>query len=251
MNLILLQESDRVAEGRYELRGARAAHIVEVLRQQVGGSVRVGILDGPVGTGHITAIGGGRVELAFGEPCPPPPRPLVDLLLAIPRPKSLRKLLPEVAALGVDRIVLLRTWRVAKPYVTADVLEPAQYRPLLHEGLMQARRTIEPHVLVEPLFKPFVEDRAPALCSEAAVRLVAHPSADRPMSSIRVRPQDRVVVAVGPEGGFIPYEVDALASIGFTPVSMGPHPLRVETACVSLLAQVALLRDLACRRKDA
>lgn len=244
MNLILLRDEDRVGGDLFRLTDARARHIVQVLGAKVGSTIRTGIVDGPVGSGHVTRVDGALVELAFGEPCPAPPRALVDLVLAIPRPKSLRKLLPEVTALGVDRIVLTRTWRVAKPYVTADVLEPREYLPLLHEGLMQGRRTHLPRVLVEPLFKPFVEDRAPAMFADSAVRLVAHPTAAHSIATVRLRPHDRVVVAVGPEGGFIPYEVQALERAGFEAVTMGPHPLRVETACVALLAQLCVLRGL-------
>jgi RsmE family RNA methyltransferase len=173
----------------------------------------------------------------------PPPRAPVDLLLAIPRPNSLLKLLPEVAALGVDRLVLLRTWRVQRPYVTARALEPEIYRPLLHEGLMQGRSTREPRVTVEPLFKPFVEDRLPALVAGARA-LVAHPAAATDLAGVRVAAGERVVLAIGPEGGFIPYEVEALERAGFLPVTIGARTLRVETACVALLAQVDLLRRI-------
>jgi RsmE family RNA methyltransferase len=142
----------------------------------------------------------------------------------------------------VDRVILVRTWRVAKPYVTADVLDPREYRPLLQDGLMQSRRTHEPRLVIEPLFKPFVEDKVSALLADTQVRLVAHPTAERSIASVQVGFRDRVALAIGPEGGFIPYEVEALTTAGFVPVSMGPHPLRVETACVALLAQLDLLR---------
>ena len=95
------------------------------------------------------------------------PRPRTDLVLAIPRAKSLRKLLPEVTALGIDRLVLFRSWRVAKPYLTQAILDPAQYRSLLHDGLMQAKCTREPVVDVEPFVKPFVEDRLPEFAAGA------------------------------------------------------------------------------------
>ncbi len=241
MNLVLLEESDRAAGPRFRVEGARARHVREVLGAQPGRELRVGLLEGPLGTGRVVAVADDAVEFDCAFETEPPPRPLVDLLLAVPRPKSLVKLWPEIAALGVDRVVLLRTWRVAKPYLTARALDPALYRPLLHEGLMQAKSTREPRVSFEPLFKPWVEDRAPALV-EGALALAAHPAAGRPLASVAVAPGRRVVLAVGPEGGFIPYEVDALRRAGFEPVSMGERTLRVETAVVALLAQIDLLR---------
>ena len=96
---------------------------------------------------------------------------------------------------------------------------------------------------LEPLFKPWVEDRAPALASGARA-LIAHPAAARDLASVPVAAEERVVLAVGPEGGFIAYEVEALERAGFLPVTLGPRRLRVETAAVALLAQVDLLRRL-------
>src|SRR5207244_5496116 len=116
-NLILLEEADRVDGPRFRLAGRRARHVREVLGAEPGREVRVGLLEGPLGRAAVRALDGDTVELDCAFEPAPPPRPLVDLVLAIPRPKSLVKLLPEVAALGIDRLVLLRTWRVAKPYL--------------------------------------------------------------------------------------------------------------------------------------
>jgi RsmE family RNA methyltransferase len=244
MNLLLLFDTDRIDGARFRLTDARARHVRDVLRAEPGRTLRVGLLDGPLGNARVESADEDAVVLAceFDEP-PPPPRPPLDLVLAVPRPKTLVKLWPEIAALGVDRVVLVRTWRVAKPYLTARAVEPGVFRPLLHEGMMQARTTREPRVSFEPLFRPWVEDRAPALAA-GALALAAHPAADLPIASLHVAPSQRVVVAVGPEGGFVAYEVEALRRAGFEPVSMGERTLRVETAVVALLAQLDLLRRL-------
>jgi RsmE family RNA methyltransferase len=244
VNLILLSASDRIDEARFRCVGARARHVRDVLRAEPGRELRVGLLDGPLGRARVVESTDDAVVLECAFDAETPPRALVDLVLAVPRPKSLAKLWPEIAALGVDRVVLLRTWRVAKPYLTAKALDPATYRPLLHEGMMQAKTTREPRVTFEPLFKPWVEDRAPAFVDDA-LALVAHPVARTPLVDVRVAPTQRVVVAVGPEGGFLPYEIEALERAGFRAVTMGERTLRVETAVVALLAQIDLLRRLA------
>lgn len=241
MNLIILEEHDRLGD-RFVLDDFRAEHIREVLRAREGQRIRVGMLNGPLGSGQVVSATEDAVTLACDFEHEVPPRPCLDLVLAVPRPKSLRKLLPEVVAFGVDRIVLLRTWRVAKPFLSVSLLQPEQYRPLLREGMMQGRHTHEPQVWVEPLFKPFVEDRAGTLFANSTHRIVAHPGATKSMAALRIRPEDRVVAVIGPEGGLLPYEVDAFEAQGFEPVRMGPTPLRVETACVALMAQIELLR---------
>lgn len=243
MNLLLVTPHDAVDGDRFRLTGRRARHVVEVLNAAPGKELRIGLLEGPLGRGTVVSATADEVVLDCEFEDIPPPRPHTDLILAIPRSKSLRKLLPEVTAIGVDRIVLLRTWRVAKPYLSQTILTPGEYRPLLHEGLMQARCTREPHVVVEPLFKPFVEDRLPAFAAHSHA-LIAHPVAERPLARTRIEAGGRVVLAVGPEGGWVPYEVAAFEAAGFEPVSMGARTLRVETACVALLAQIELLRTL-------
>ena len=241
MNLVLLFDADRRDDGLFAIAGSRAAHVREVLRAEPGRELRVGLLEGPMGRGRVveTTAAGVVLDCVFGAEVQP--RPLVDLVLAVPRPKSLVKLWPEIAALGVDRVVLLRTWRVGKPYLTAQALDASVYRPLLYEGMMQAKTTREPRVEVEPLFKPWAQDRA-AAWAQGALALVAHPVAAAPVASLSVSPSQRVVLAVGPEGGFIPYEVEALERAGFRAVSMGERTLRVETAVVALLSQIDLLR---------
>lgn len=240
MNLILLFPRDRAPDGRFILRDARARHIVTVLDAKPGDELRVGLLEGPLGKARVVEVGG-EVILDCAFELEPPARPQLDLVLAIPRPKSLKKLLPEVTALGVDRLILLRTWRVAKPYLSTDILEPACYEPLLHEGMMQAMTTRLPAISIEPLFKPFVEDRLPAF---PGLKLAAHPRAETPLSTLRIAPHEKVTLVIGPEGGLLPYELEALERAGCRAVNIGPRILRVETACVALLAQISLLREL-------
>jgi RsmE family RNA methyltransferase len=241
VNLVLLFETDRVSGDRFALRDRRAVHVREVLRAEPGRELRVGLWEGSFGRGRVAEATSDAVLLDCEFDAEPPPRPLVDLVLAVPRPKVLVRLWPEIAALGVDRVVLLRTWRVGKPYLTAQALEPGVYRPLLHEGMMQAKTTREPRVTVEPLFRPWAEDRAAEFVAGAQA-LVAHPPAGTAVSQLRVRADERIVLAIGPEGGFVPFEVETLERAGFSAVSMGDRTLRVETAVVALLSQIDLLR---------
>jgi RsmE family RNA methyltransferase len=254
MNLILLEPDEAKGDGQVRLTDARAAHIRSVLRATSGQSIRVGILDGPLGTGVVTMVTDEAVTLACAFEATVPAPPLVDLLLAVPRPKVLRRLWAQLAALGVARIVLTNAERVERNYFDTHLLEPAHYRPLLVEGLQQARDTRVPQVTVHRQFRVLVEDALDVLCP-ARVRIVAHPGDDAaPISrSVGTRPDDRVALAVGPEGGWNAFERDLLASRGFVPVGMGPRVLRSDTACVALLALVhdAVLSRQAARAHTA
>lgn len=244
MNLILCEPDELGADGVVTLTGTRAAHIRGVLRARPGDAVRVGVVDGPRGRGEVVAVGDDAVVLrcALDDPAPDPPP--VDLLLALPRPKVLRRLWAQLAALGVGRLMLTNAERVERNYFDTHVLDASIYRPLLIEGLQQAGDTRLPRVSIHRQFRILVEDELGA-APDGEVRLVAHPGGDGSLSSMAsAAGHRRVLLAIGPEGGWNAFELALLTRHGFATVGLGPRILRTDTACVALLALVneALLR---------
>lgn len=244
MNLILLDQRDRAASDVVTLTDARAAHLLGVLRVLPGQKVRVGIVDGPLGIATVETAANGAVALRCAFEMAPPPRPAVDVLLAVPRPKVLRRLWAQLAALGVGQIILTNADKVERPYFDTHVLEESCFRPLLIEGLQQARDTRMPVVSVHRRFKPLVEDQLDLL-SGAATRLLADPAGTATIhSTVRRTPGERVLIAIGPEGGWNAFERDMLEAHGFRLVGLGARTLRLDTACIALLSLVhAALRE--------
>jgi RsmE family RNA methyltransferase len=235
VNLLLLDDGDSIAAGQARLGGRRVAHVREVHRAAVGDTLRVGRLNGRVGTATVSALDAQELVLADIrlDTDPPPPAP-VRLLLALPRPKALRRVLQGAAAFGVKEIVLLNGWRVEKSFWESPALHPEALREQLLLGLEQGGDTVLPRVVLRRRFRPFVEDELPALLA-ASRGLVAHPRAAAPCPRAVA---DHVTLAVGPEGGFTPYEVAALERAGCEAVSLGPRPLRVEQAVPALLGRL-------------
>lgn len=235
MNLLLLEDGDFVAEGRALLRGRRLKHLHEVHRAESGDSLRVGRLGGRMGEGRILRLEANEAEIAVEtlDQSPPAKLPLT-LLLALPRPKMLKRVLQTVASMGVPHLVLLNSYRVEKSFWQTPFLTPEAIREQLILGLEQARDTVLPEVVIEKRFKPFVEDRLPTLAA-GTLGLAGHPGAYPPCP----RAVDgAVTLAIGPEGGWIPYEVDKLQEAGLAPVQLGERILRVETAVTALLARL-------------
>ena len=234
MNLILLTDDDFVAAQRVRLTGRRCAVVRDVHRAVVGDVLRVGRLNGLLGRGTVAQLDARELVLDVAlDRAPPPPVPLT-LLLALPRPKVLRRALLCVTTMGVKRIVLLNTWRVEKSFWSSPVLQPAALHDALVVGLEQAGDTMLPSVELRRRFKPFVEDELPAL-SDGTRAVVAHPPAGTPCPRGIGGP---ITLAIGPEGGFIPYEVEQLCACGFEAVSLGARPLQVEHAVPALLARL-------------
>lgn len=238
MNLILFEPSEVDAQGRVVIADRRAWHIREVLGALVGTSIRAGVMNGPRGRAMITKATSDHVVLqcSFDEPMPPSPR--VDLLLALPRPKIMRRLWAQLAAMGVGQIVLTNANKVERAYFDAHVLQPKTYRPLLIEGLQQAQDTRLPKVSLHKQFKALVEDQLDTRFP-VGKRLLADPGADECVSELISHDRDeRALIAVGPEGGWTEYEKALLQRRGFRTVSMGHRTLRADTACVAMLALV-------------
>lgn len=240
MNLLLLAADELGPDGIARLGGRRAAHAHGVLRAQPGQELQAGLVDGPLGTARVLSSAPDElvVAAAFDRAAPPAPD---TLLLAVPRPKVLLRMLAHAAALGFGRIVLFRSWRVEKSHLQSVAMRPEAQREQLLLGLEQAGRTRLPTVTFFPLFQPMVEDHLPGLDLPAA-RLVAHPRAATGTPDLLLAPGQPFALALGPDGGFLPYELGKLGETGFLPVSCGPHPLRTESALSVLWGQLDLLR---------
>jgi 16S rRNA (uracil1498-N3)-methyltransferase len=239
VNLLILEPGESGDGSDTRVSGARAEHLLNVLRVEPGAEVRVGILNGPRGVGTVTALDADArtVTLRCRFDAALPARPKVDILLALPRPKVLRRLWAQLAALGVGRIILTNAERVERNYFDTHILSPEYYKPLLIEGLQQARDTWLPAVSVHRQFKVLVEDELDSLFTRGR-RLVADPSGTEAPRGVN---GDRTLLAVGPEGGWNDYELRLLDTRGFRRVGMGARTLRTDTACIALLALVSAL----------
>ena len=233
MNLILLHKEDFFNSTKVRLSDRRYKHILNVHRATVGDTLRVGQLNGLIGSGTIISLTDRELELKVSlEQQPPEPLP-VTLLLALPRPKMLRRIIQGITSIGVKEIYLINSYRVDKSFWDSPLLQPENLQEQLLLGLEQSRDTVLPQVYLQPRFKPFVEDDLPDI-SFGTAAYIAHPGVGVACPRTLQVP---ACLAIGPEGGFIPYEVEKLQNCGFIPVNLGERILRVETAVPVLLSR--------------
>ena len=234
MNLVLLFEDDFIAPDRVRLTGRRREHLIAVLKVEPGDGVTVGLVNGDVGVGRLLSQDRDWVELAVALTAgPPEPLPLT-LVMAMPRPKMFRRVLQTVAALGVKDIWLINSYKVEKSFWQTPWLQDDAVTENMILGLEQAMDTVMPQLHLRQRFKPFVEDELPGLIGDRKA-LVAHPGASAPCPTHLNAP---TVLCIGPEGGFIPYEVAKLEEAGCQPVHLGQRILRVETAVPVLVSRL-------------
>lgn len=233
MNIILLKQED-ISGGTAVITGKKLDHILSFIRPSAGDTLKAGLVNGPMGRGTVNEITSGRLvmELSLTEP-PPAPLPL-KLVMAMPRPKVLNRVIQHSSAMGVKEIYIIKTWRVEKSYWDTPMLEEANLLRQMVAGLEQGKDTVLPRIEIRKRFKPFVEDELPGIIA-GNMALAAHPGAENPCPRGVNLP---VTLAIGPEGGFIPYEIESLQNAGFTPVSLGGRILRVETAIPFLIGRL-------------
>lgn len=196
--------------------------------------MRVGEINGDIGLGIITCLNNtsATLEIALTAKAPSP-IPLT-IVLALPRPKMLRRILQTIAAMGIKQLHLVNSNRVEKSFWQSPLLTSEAIKEQLILGLEQSRDTLLPSVHLHKLFKPFVEDELPSIVGNSTA-IVAHPMSEQ---RCPIDCQTASTLAIGPEGGFIPFEIEKLVQVGFDPVHLGSRILRVENAVPALISRL-------------
>ena len=234
MNIILLSQNSITGDHARIDDKATITHIRTVLGAGVGDALKVGCLLGLIGTATITQMDDDSICLGgLSLDKSPPPKLNLTLILALPRPKVLRRLVMDMTAMGVHRIILINSYRTDKSYWSSPLLNKID--KYIIEGLQQGIDTVPPEIVMAKRFKPFVQDELPAIIGDTKA-LVAHPYADTSFG-VAVQTGLPSVLIVGAEGGFIPYEIELLQSVGVQAVSLGSRILRTESAVNVLLGR--------------
>ncbi|GAX62386.1 hypothetical protein SCALIN_C31_0021 [Candidatus Scalindua japonica] len=235
MNLIILSKNDFI-EGteQVSIQDYRLEHIINVNKSSVGDGLRVGLVNGNIGNGMITRIEENKVEMNVVLDRKPPAPLQLTLIFAMVRPRVFKRVITQVSAMGIKKIIVINSYRVEKSFWKSPVLGKKSLNKYLITGLEQGQDTIVPDVLVRPLFKPFVEDELPDII-KGTEPFVAHPYTSEPCPYNIGSP---VTLAIGPEGGFIPYEVEKLIECGFTAVHLGERTLHVESVISGLVLRL-------------
>ncbi len=234
MNLVLLQAEDFISADRVRLQGRRFEHIQQVHRASVGDSLTVGLLHRLIGTGTVEQLANDALVLRVQLHQTPPPALPLSLIIALPRPQMLKRILQTCATMGVKKLYLINSQRVEKSYWQTPLLSSEKIREHCILGLEQAKDTQLPEIILEKRFTPFVEDRLPALCQNTRA-VFAHPGASLPCPQASER---QTTLLIGPEGGFIADEITQFEAAGCQGFHLGKRILRVETAVPVLLAKL-------------
>jgi RsmE family RNA methyltransferase len=233
MNIVLLRENDWINANTVKLTDYRARHLITVLKVFANQTLRVGLINGDRGLGTVTQVSDKGVELEVALSDAPLHRHPTQLVLALPRPKMLLRVFRSVAEFGVAELHLIHSYRVEKSYWQTPHLNEDKVEMALTQGLERSGDTVLPRVIQHKRFKPFMEDVLPVISAKTTL-LIAHPGNSARFAADTQRP---TTLLIGPEGGFIDFEVDLAEALGAQKVSLGARILSVDTAVCAALSR--------------
>lgn len=236
MNLIVIEQKE-LRGSRVRLTDRRAKHIAKVLRAVPGETVKIGVVNGPIGFGTIVNLCSTfpfSVEIDVDCKRRPPAKGPVDFILALPRPIMLRRIMSQATALGVGNIHIINANRVEKSFWSSGAIEESEWHDLILQGLEQCIDTVPPKISFHRRFRPFVEDSLPEIAQGYSACLYAHPESEKKLHNCLGGDEQKILIAIGPEGGWVDFEADMFRQLGFFGFTLGERILKVDTAVINI-----------------
>lgn len=235
MNLLLIEDFQFTSESSAIANLRQSEHIQKILKLSVGDKISLGRINGLMGYGVIQCLDTNVVIEDIVLDKTPPPQLNLTVILGMPRPQMLKRILQTLATMGVKKICFIQSSRVEKSFWQSPSATDEAIHNQLILGLEQGVATQLPVVEKHLRFRPFIEDQLKELTQDTK-KIIAHPySSEAPIAHHESAP---LSLAIGPEGGFIQKEVEQFEAYGFTSIHLGRRILKVETAVPVLLAKL-------------
>jgi len=240
MNILLFLPENIIDTHNIKIIGRQYTHLIRVLKVSIGSQVRVGLLNGHIGMGTVTHIESDAVYLSTELTTPPPPNLPLSLVIALPRPQMIKRILQTVATMGVDQVHFVQTQKVEKNYWQSPTVQDDAIFEQLHLGLEQGISTLCPQVFKHTKWRTFVDESLPVLAKHHDHNFVAHLSQTQRCPSFNHISDTKTLMIIGPEGGFTPDEISTLNKKHIQTVQLGSRVLKVETAVTALITKLYL-----------
>lgn len=238
MNTIIIKNSDLLKPNLYRVQSKTIIHhIIKVLKLNVGETLKVCLLNEGVGTGVIQSLSNEEVTIFVKEEDLLKKRaPWVNLIVGLSRPQTCKKVLELGTSMGVKSFKFLNAELSEKSYAQSKIFQNNTFEKYILNGLSQSSNLhIKPSLKVA---KSFNEN-----LGENEQKLILSPFSEKNLNDITIDFEKQITVAIGPERGWTDKEVNEFKSHNFLDVKISSSVLRVETATISILSQLELLKN--------
>lgn len=241
MNCILFEKSEVNSDSTLSISGTRYLHIQNILKLKINDKIKIGIIEEGLGYGKILKIDNERILISYKINKININPPNINIILAMPRPKVMKRLWEQLAAIGINNIFIICPQKTQKCYFESHVLRNDVYRPLLIKGLQQACDIYIPNVFIEPNFNKFIKKYIDLnLTNKSFIADVNGTSFITDFKNDFNR-NNNFTIAIGPEGGWVKDEIKRFCDIKFIPITLGKRILKVDTAVISILSIIGSL----------
>lgn len=231
---ILLFSSEHYGDDRIiSVPKAQAEHILKVQKFKQGDSLRVGEINGLVGQGQLINEDIEHLQISCTLTQSPPEKKNVSVFLALPRPPMLKRMLTELAMIGVEAVHIFNSHYVQKSYWQSPALKPDALQGYLLKGLEQSCDSVLPTISLHPKFHDFINTEFSELAYPDVY--LGDPRAEQSCPQPAATPCS---IIIGPENGFTEDEIQLFEQRGVHSVTLGQRHLRAETAMTYILGKI-------------
>lgn len=210
------------------IKDERGEHIIKVLHKKEGETFTAGIIGGKAGIATITSISDSITfnfePLSDGKKLNP-----LKMIIGFPRPIQLKRLLRDIAGLGVCEVHLTGTELGEKSYMQSTLVEKGSAYKMLLDGTVQAGSTHVPELFLHKNLKECLDSFVSEDIKLALDNINPTCSLTQAMRNCADR-EGEVLAAIGSERGWTDKERKMLEDYGFIRCGMGERILRTETA---------------------
>ncbi len=237
MNLILLDNTNtRQILGKDD---PRALHIEKYLLGGLSDTVYVGCPDQSLGKARVERQANGDLILEIGWGIREQTEPLLPLTLIVglSRPQTCRKILRELAPLGIKKAHFVMAAKSEPSYIRSKLWTSREWEQQLHEGIEQAFNVLRPQVVFGESLESALLSHLPDASTTCICLDNYEGQSELLAASEHLR--EKTVLAIGPEGGWNNSERELFRKKGYQMVHLGKRVLRTESAVIaagSLLA---------------
>ena len=238
MNICLFSQEEIL--NPLDIQDERAQHILKILHKKEGESFSAGIIGGQAGTAVIKKISteerkstdgkktfkGGKIYFNFTPESDGKKLYPLKMIIGFPRPIQLKRLLRDMASLGVQEVHLTGTELGEKSYLKSDLATKGEAEKFLVDGSIQAGSTQIPKLFIHQTLKKCIEQ----IDLEGKLLALDNIEPSQSLSCALKEKTKKAVAAIGSERGWTNSERQLFKQNGFELLSMGKRILRTETA---------------------
>jgi len=246
MNIVIYKSEEIVKkDGRLYLvlSDRRAVHISKTLKLKEGDNVKLGEFNVALRVGKVVDLKKKKItiEVLNTAVTSDTKKMPIELILAMPRPQTLKKVIELSSTFSISELRLVDAGKVEKSYFSSKILSDDQIEKHIVLGLEQGRKVIAPRVQID---RDFFKNKFEDIFSQ---KIILHQFGNDYLVSKSVSEEisssKRLILAIGPEGGWANEEVVFFENKGFLSCSLGQTPLRVENAVCSVLSTIEQFRN--------